>query len=572
MKRQIPYGVGNYEKIVDGNYYYVDKTAYIRELEKIANPVFLRPRRFGKTLWCSTLECYYDINRKDQFEHLFGRTAIGKNPTDRRNTMLALRFNFSVVDVTDTLEGLEASFNRNVYNAIGVFVAKYAAYADFSPALKCAGAVDMLATILSIAEQNHTPPLCVLVDEYDNFTNQLILSNRDTHYYAVTGRDSFFKNFFKTFKAGVEAQTIGFIYITGVLPITIDDLTSGYNIASIITLRPDFISMLGFTHDEMHTYLDEIFADNGWDEKLKTRVYGELKDLYDGYRLLPAMSEGLFNSTVSNYYLNELVQLNGKIPLETTDDNIKTDKNWIRRLVRRNPESLKIIDLLVSTGHVGYNSDAFVSRFNANEFFEARYLTVGFYYLGILTFENDFMLTFPNTTMKRIFTEYYNDIAEIRFGGDEQMDINETFMAFLKNGDWSKVYAAFAKYYLSLVPATAYDKANENLFRTSFYFYCARSLARYLLVTIEKVLPSGKADFVAIPRLESSSREATVIEFKYYKNEDAVKKGVLNWTTPPTDVVEQVERYKKDLQVMYPNYNFTSHVIVVAGTKGYKFF
>ncbi len=572
MKRQIPYGVGNYEEIVNGNYYYVDKTAYIRELEKVKNPVFLRPRRFGKTLWCSTLECYYDINRKDQFERLFGKTDIGRNPTEKRNTMLVLRFNFSVIDVTDTLEGLEASFNQNVHNAIGIFVANYAAYADFSSALNCTSAVNALATILSIAEQNHTPPLCILIDEYDNFTNQLILSNRDAHYYAVTGRDSFFKNFFKTLKAGVESQTIGFIYITGVLPITIDDLTSGYNIASIITLRPDFVSMLGFTSDEMRVYLDEIFADNGWGEKLKARVYDELKDLYDGYRLLPSVRKGLFNSTVSNYYLNELVQLNGEIPLETTDDNIKTDKNWIRRLVRRNPESLKIIDQLVSTGHIGYNRDAFVSRFNANEFFEARYLTVGFYYLGILTFENDFMLTFPNTTMKRIFTEYYNEIAEIRFGVDEQMDINETFMAFLGNGDWSQVYAAFAKYYLSLVPATAYDKANENLFRTSFYFYCARSLAPYLLVTIEKELPSGRADFVAIPRLDSSSTEATVIEFKYYKNEEAARKGVLDWTEPPADAVEQVEKYRKDLQAIHPNYNFSSHIVVVAGTKGYKFF
>ncbi len=356
------------------------------------------------------------------------------------------------------------------------------------------------------------------------------------------------------------------------LPITIDDLTSGYNIASIITLDGRFISMLGFTPDEMRTYLGEIFVDNGWDENMKERVYAELKDLYDGYRLLPAMQETLFNSTVCNYYLNQLVSHDGAIPFETTDDNIKTDKNWIRRLVRRNPESLKIIDQLISTGRTSYNSDAFVSRFNANEFFEARYLTVGFYYLGILTFENDFMLMFPNTTMKRIFTEYYNDIAEIRFGVDEQMDINETFMAFLENGDWSKVYAAFAKYYLSLVPATAYDKANGNLFRTSFYFYCARSLARHLLVTIEKELPSGKADFVAIPRLESSSKEATVIEFKYYKNEDAAKKGVLDWTTPPADAVEQVERYKRDLQAMYSNYNFTSHVVVIAGTKGYRFF
>ncbi len=200
MKRQIPYGVGNYEQIVNGNYYYVDKTAYIRALEKVANSVFLRPRRFGKTLWCSTLECYYDINRKDQFEHLFGKTDIGRNPTERRNTMLVLQLNCSVVTVGDTLDSIEQSFYEMVRNRVEPFVAYYANIADFSRVLNATTAVGLIDGILSVIKQNNAPPLCVLVDEYDNFTNQLILSNRDTHYYDVTGKDSFFKNFFKTLK------------------------------------------------------------------------------------------------------------------------------------------------------------------------------------------------------------------------------------------------------------------------------------------------------------------------------------------------------------------------------------
>ncbi len=571
MNRRIPYGVGNYEEIVNENYYYVDKTAFIRKLEEIENPIFLRPRRFGKTLWCSTLECYYDINRKDKFEHLFGKTAIGKNPTDARNSMLTLRFNFSTVNVGASIAEIEDSFNNNVLNALRPFVTWYSKYADFSASLEKKSAVDAMNVILSIAKDKRTPLVCVIIDEYDNFTNQLIVSCRDNDYYALTSKDSFLKNFYKTLKAGVESRAIARVFLTGVLPITIDDLTSGFNIGNVISLDGNFLSMLGFTEDEVRKYLNEIFADYGWGEDLKARVFSDLKDYYDGYRMLPSAKDDLFNSTICNFYLDRFVRHGGVIPDETVDENVKTDVNWLRRLVESGRESADVLESLVTTGIIDIDKKKIQSRLSANQFFDPNYFTVSLYYLGLITYLDDYTMCLPNATIKQIVLDYYNVIHGIDYKPSVLKEVNDAFRRYLKDGDWAALYASFAGQYLAQIPAQAFDKANENFFRTGFYLYCVHRLSSHYSIAIEMNLPSGRVDFVALPRYGSARKDAVIIEFKHYTNEKAKDLGALEWTQVPVATTKQVLGYKKDLEAQYPEYAFKTCVVIIAGTVGYRF-
>ncbi len=573
MKRRIPYGVGNYEEIVNNDYHYVDKTQYIRALEKVKNPIFLRPRRFGKTLWCSTLECYYDVNRKDRFEHLFGHTAIGKDPTPDRNGYLVLRFNFSTMSVGNTVAELEASFDENVRNAVICFAAHYANIADFSSVTGASSATERMERLLTIVASQKTPPVYVVIDEYDNFTNQLITSRRDADYYAVTGKDSFLKNFYKTLKDGVEKQSIGRIFITGVLPITVDDLTSGFNIGNVIGLEPQLVSMLGFTQTETRAYLGEICADNGWDATVRDRVLRELKDLYDSYRFRSDVPEPVYNSTACNFYLERFVRNDGELPQFTIDANLRTDVNWLARLLYANPSSRASFNALVETGSVWFDGSAMANRFNANQFFAADHFLIALYYLGLVTYgADDFEMRVPNATVKSILLGYYAELEEMTiFLPEDLKTFALTFRAFLKTNDWASVYAAFSAVKVAKIPAQAYDKANENLFRTMFYAHCSGYLERHYRVSIESNLPSGRADFVAVPRPESSHRTAAVIEFKYFKNAEAEQLGVLDWTKPPAEAKAQADRYAADLRAIYPDYAVESHVVCIAGSKGYRF-
>ena len=217
-RRRIPYGVMNYEKLVR-ECYFVDNTRFIRQLENVETPVFLRPKRFGKSVWCSLLAHYYDVNLKDRFQELFGATDIGKAPTPLANSFLVLRFNFSTIEV-GTLAQIERNFLALVRRSVEDFAARYAALADWSAALEAENPAMMIDAVRGIVRKNGLPPIYVIIDEYDNFTNELVVSNRDAEYDAICGhdnagglpRDSFFKAFFKSFKAGLEEGNVGRTY------------------------------------------------------------------------------------------------------------------------------------------------------------------------------------------------------------------------------------------------------------------------------------------------------------------------------------------------------------------------
>ena len=256
MKRKIPYGVMNWAEVVR-ECYFVDNTAYIRALEDVKTPVFLRPKRFGKSLWCSMLGYYYDVNFKDRFDALFGKTDIGRAPTPLANSFLVLKFDFSTIQI-GTVREIEERFCANVRGMVGSFAVSYGHLADWSEAVAAETPSAMVDALRRIIADRRLPPLYVIVDEYDNFTNELVVSRRDVEYDAICGhdgdgpgRESFFKAFFKSFKAGLADGTVGRTYFTGVLPITLDDLSSGFNVGTVVNLNPDLLGMVGFTQAQV---------------------------------------------------------------------------------------------------------------------------------------------------------------------------------------------------------------------------------------------------------------------------------------------------------------------------------
>ncbi|HHL19439.1 MAG TPA: AAA family ATPase, partial [Thiothrix sp.] len=228
MKKRVLYSVANYAEIVRDQGYFIDKTHYLAKLERVKNPVFLRPRRFGKSLWCSIQQYYYDLSYADQFETLFGHTWIGQHPTGNQNQFIVLSLNFSVIEPSTSIEQIEQNFKRHCNSALYYLRDSYKTLLKDMPEIDREAAVsNNLTDLLRYLKNNRLPPIYLIIDEYDNFANQLVVANKDTLYRQLTADDGFFKTFFKTLKAGRESGAIYNVFITGVLPITIDDMASG---------------------------------------------------------------------------------------------------------------------------------------------------------------------------------------------------------------------------------------------------------------------------------------------------------------------------------------------------------
>jgi hypothetical protein len=569
MTRKIPYAVANYDEIVHENYHFVDKTRFIHELERYKVPVFLRPRRFGKSLWCSILECYYDIQRKDQFDTLFGHTEIGRTPSPLKNSHLVLRFDFSKIKVSDRLEEIEASFDLVCHMAFSKFATKYADYGKFSDLFTPRSASETLEVLLSRVLMTAPPPVHIIIDEYDNFTNQLLTTRQDRLYNALTTGDSFLRSFYKVIKAGVGEGSVARVFITGVLPVTMDDLTSGFNIAEVITLEKNVLEMLGFTQGEVESYVDAIFSEHPWPESLKARVLEDLKIHYNGYRLLPDAKNPLYNSTICNFYLSKLLINNGEIPSETMDDNLRVSVDWLRRLAGGDHPARELLEHLMLEGTLRADLTLLRSRFSMNRFFSPEFLPISLYYLGMVTFKAEFRVGFPNLSTKRIFAEYFNELERIDVSGEYA----EIFEAFLENGDMAELFAGYWRTYVGQIPAQAFDKANENFFRTTFFELCARFLSRHLFIAIEVNRPSGRSDFEAMGRPGSRFEgKAHVLEFKHLSRQKAAEMDFEKMEDPRPEEVEQVSRYARDLKAQWPELTVCSHVVYTVAGAGFRFF
>ena len=273
--RKLPNGISNYEKIIEENRIYVDKTMYIEKMEDLADStiMFLRPRKFGKTLFTSTLECYYDKNKTDKFEELFGKTYIGKNPTPNKNRYCILRFNFSGIS-TNTVEETMKGFREKVDLGINRFVADYEIEFYNNPEQSTEG---ILGSIFeAFRTQRRDEKIYVIIDEYDHFANELLGFKTD-EFKELVAKNGKVRKWYEILKEGTES-VVDRIFITGVAPITLDSTTSGFNIANDITKDIEF-NEAEFEHKllELKEIVKDFAEDNSKLSDLLLQVLDEIE-------------------------------------------------------------------------------------------------------------------------------------------------------------------------------------------------------------------------------------------------------------------------------------------------------
>ena len=356
-RKRIPYGMQNFEDVIKEDCYYVDKTPFIEQIEESNKYFFfIRPRRFGKTLTLSMLENYYDINKKDKFDEIFGKLYIGQNPTPEHNTYLIIHLNFAEVaaGLDDYKDGLD-NHCRLVFNFFCDI------YAHILPANtkegmeKLTDAVSQLRFLCQKC-QEVGKKIYLFIDEYDNFTNMILAHEEHlVRYRNQTHGEGYLRQFFNTIK-GAAGNTLGRVFVTGVSPVTMDDLTSGFNIGTNYSLSPDFNEMTGFTEEEVRKMLDYYGSvlpfNHTTDELIKV-----MKPWYDNYCFAEERygETTMYNSVMVLNFVDNYIRSNYQIPKKMVETNIRIDYDKLRMLIRHDKEfahDASIIQQLVTQGFV----------------------------------------------------------------------------------------------------------------------------------------------------------------------------------------------------------------------------
>ena len=402
MKR-IPYGISNFQVLREKNYLYVDKTSYIDILDRYAPyQFFIRPRRFGKSLFISMLENYYDINKNDKFENLFGDLYIGKNPTEDRNSFLVWRISFAGIDAGHGEEELRKSFNFKVRSSAKEFLFKYGNLLGEAKLPSEEISAEMVVEHINMLSKMNNKQVFVLIDEYDNFANELITGGKQNTYSGILHGEGFVKVFYKALK---DATTDNFarIFMTGVSPIMLDDLTSGFNITRNYTLDENLNSMLGFTREEISHIMDEVGLN---EEELRKKMCKDMAEYYNGYKF-NTNSESVFNPDMALYFLDGYLAYN-RYPEEMIDNNVKTDYGKVNQLAY-NFNDKEALEEIMATGET---STMLVDRFNIHTMYsEKENFKSLLFYLGMLTIKESgtmgTVLKIPNYVIKTIYWEQY---------------------------------------------------------------------------------------------------------------------------------------------------------------------
>ena len=535
MIKKLPYGISDYERIVKDNYYYVDKTKYIEKLEDLPQPyiTFLRPRKFGKTLFTSTLENYYDIKKKDKFEQLYKETYIGKHPTPLKNSYHILRFNFSGID-TSTVDTTINGFKREVGSSIKLFVQKYGL--DFYVNMEDEAENILDNLIKSFIVQKSNDKIYVIIDEYDHFANELLGFDTD-QFKTLVSKNGKVRKWYEILKKGTET-VIDRIFITGVAPITLDSLTSGFNIGTDITRDEEFNEMLGFTEAE----LVELMNAQEISKEKEEEMLPIMKENYDGYKFSINGKEKIYNSTMCLYFLSNYTRLE-KLPESLVDVNIASDYSKIGKMLDlcKGEKRAEIIEKTVSGEGI---LSEITQKFNPAMEFTDMDLVSMLYYLGYLTIVKEELgmpeLKVPNKVMREIYSDYFikliDDEAQMSIDNDEYTEI---LRQLALEGKIDKIVEILQKY-LKNLSNRDYQRFDEKYVK--LIFYCISMNLKLYTVKSELEVQREYPDILLVPRDRSKGYNSIMVEFKY------LKKGEEN-------KLKEKQKEAKEQIFKYSNYN-----------------
>ena len=563
--KRMPYGIADFKQIRNENLYFVDKTMFFEKMERAGNFLFLvRPRRFGKSLFLDMLETYYDINEKDNFQELFKGLYVADHPTPEQGEFQVLHLDFSLVG--SDLDNLYENFNTYCGQVMDSFIDTYQRY--YNPQIvekvhsekSAAGKLN----IVRLEAKKAQLKLYLIVDEYDNFTNNVLNVKGQQAYHELTHGTGFYRDIFKLFKPMFYR-----IIMLGVSPITLDDLTSGYNIALNMSLDARFNQMLGFSEKdvrEMIRYYKAVGAIG--DDKTEDDIINDIKPWYDNYCFADdsfGVEPSMFNCDMVCYYMSMLVDT-GKRPKSMVDPNTMTDYGKLKRLIEIDNMEESRLQIIHEIAEKGFTYGTLVSHFPAERIMDYDNFVSLLYYYGMLTIGGvrgeSLKLIIPNNNVR---IQYYHYML------DEYQTINALPVADLRNaydgaaldGDWRPLIEFICKAYHDTTAVRQLIEGERNL---QGFMNAYLTLTNYYQVAPEMEFSHGYCDFFLLPNYLTYPMVAHsyILELKYLKTEATEAEATKQWE----DAVEQIKGYAADKKLRSMLHGTQLHAIVIQ-IKGY---
>ena len=570
--KQVPYGVADFAMVIEQNLYYVDKTMFIPELEKQPrNLFFIRPRRFGKSIFLSMLYSYYDCAQSHKFQSLFGNLWIGQHPTPLQGKYQVLFLDFS--QITGNIDKLETKFNSYLSINLDAFVRQYSEYyqAEMEEILAQEDFEEKMELIFKAAKA-HQYHLYLIIDEYDNFTNVILNERGEKVYHAITHADGFYRDVFKKFKGNFER-----IFMMGVSPVTLDDVTSGFNIGWNISIKPEFDEMLGFsTTDvvEMFTYYKEhgsIPADSDIDA-----IVNNMKPWYDNYcfaKQALKKKTRMFNCDMVLYYLRNYMDA-GCPPEEMIDPNTRTDYGKMKKLLqfdKLDGERKGIIRKIAEEEQI---VTQLYESFSAYQIPKAEIFPSLLFYYGMLTIKgtrgSKLILGIPNNNVRK---QYYGYLEE-EYQAKAYVDVNQLtdyYYDMAYDGKWEEGLRFMADAYAKVSSVRDGIEAERNL---QGFFMAYLNLNNYYVTAPELELNHGYCDFFLLPDLTHyASQHSYILELKVLSKKDfsAIVEGEFTEDGKPMtkaekqwrEAVDQIHRYAEAPRVEALRQGTKLHLIIM---------
>ncbi len=568
----VPYGVADFATVIEQNLYYVDKTMFIPELEKQPrNLFFIRPRRFGKSIFLSMLYSYYDCTQSHKFQSLFGNLWIGQHPTPLQGKYQVLFLDFS--QITGNIDKLETKFNSYLSINLDAFVRQYSEFyqAEMEEILAQEDFEEKMELIFKAAKA-HQYHLYLIIDEYDNFTNVILNERGEKVYHAITHADGFYRDVFKKFKGNFER-----IFMMGVSPVTLDDVTSGFNIGWNISIKPEFDEMLGFsTTDvvEMFTYYKEhgsIPADSDIDA-----IVNDMKPWYDNYCFAEdalKKKTRMFNCDMVLYYLRNYMD-NGCSPRQMIDPNTRTDYGKMKKLLqfdKLDGERKGIIRKIAEEEQI---VTQLYESFSAYQIPKAEIFPSLLFYYGMLTIKgtrgSKLILGIPNNNVRK---QYYGYLEE-EYQAKAYVDVNQLtdyYYDMAYDGKWKEGLRFMADAYAKVSSVRDGIEAERNL---QGFFMAYLNLNDYYITAPELELNHGYCDFFLLPDLTHyASQHSYILELKVLSKKDfsAIVEGEFTEDGKPMtkaekqwrEAVEQIHRYAEAPRVEALRQGTKLHLIIM---------
>ena len=563
--KRIPYGISSFKQVQEEGLYLVDKTMFFERMEQAGHFLFLvRPRRFGKSLFLNMLEAYYDINEKDNFQELFKGLYVADHPTEWRNKFQVLHLDFS--QVGSEVERLDDSFNFYLSLCCENFAKEYARFypSDFVDEVKRIPRGEQKLNYINLVAHSVGCRLYLIVDEYDNFTNNVLNIKGQQAYHALTHGTGFYRDVFKLFKPMFDR-----IIMLGVAPITLDDLTSGYNIALNMTIDQRFNQMLGFSEDEvrqMIRYYKKVGAIKP--ELTEDSIIADIKPWYDNYCFAKdsfGKEPSMFNSDMVCYYMSTLVNTGSK-PEGMVDPNTKTDYKKLRNLIEIGNMTEERRQIIYDIVHTGYTISTINSYFPAESITdEDNFISLLFYY-GMLTIRGTLgaalKLGIPNNNVR---IQYYNYLMQAfqQIHPTALSQLNVPFYQAAVEGQWRPMMDYILKAYHDTTAVRQLIEGERNL---QGFMNAYLSLDPYYLVAPEMEFSHGYCDFFLLPNytVYPMVAHSYILELKYLKADASDAEADSQWS----EALAQIKTYAADKKLQSMLHGTLLHSIIVQ-IKGY---